>query len=218
MFKPEEIKLASIGTLTGILSQSIIGNTSSSTVYYYLNDHLGTPQVITDEDGEVVWRGDYRPFGEATVNPDSIVNSNFRFPGQYYDQETGLHYNWHRYYDPRVGRYLRPDPIGYLGGINLYAYCSDDPVNWIDPTGEILGWVIPGAGIVAVSVFIYQAYKAYKKGEEVRKLDEKLYGETDKGFPDPEHAEKLKEDADKAEKEFLEELEETFIQGAACAY
>jgi RHS repeat-associated protein len=153
MFRPEEIKLASIGTLTGILSQSIIGNTSSPKVYYYINDHLGTPQIITDEDGEVVWKADYMPFGGATVDPDSTTTNNFRFPGQYYDEEMGLHYNYFRYYDPNTGRYLRPDPshnvqprgtnIPYLlpsflntpQELNPYPYVLNNPLNLIDLNG-----------------------------------------------------------------------------------
>jgi hypothetical protein len=61
----------------GILSQTVVANTSSPKVYYYLNDHLGTPQVITDENGGVVWKADFKPFGEATVDPASIVTNNF---------------------------------------------------------------------------------------------------------------------------------------------
>ncbi|CAB1074023.1 Rhs-family protein [Olavius algarvensis Delta 1 endosymbiont] len=57
------------------------------------------------------------------------------YSGQYYDEETGLHYNYHRYYDPKTGRYLTPDPIGLEGGINLYPYVENDPINWIDPYG-----------------------------------------------------------------------------------
>ena len=57
------------------------------------------------------------------------------YPGQYYDQETGLHYNYFRYYNPQTGRYITPDPIGLEGGINLFAYVQNDPMNFIDPWG-----------------------------------------------------------------------------------
>ncbi|MCG2747914.1 MAG: DUF6531 domain-containing protein, partial [Desulfobulbaceae bacterium] len=80
-------------------------------IYYFINDHLGTPQKIVDSTGALVWEAAYMPFGQAQVLVASITN-NLRFPGQYYDEETGLHYNWHRYYDPGTGRYLTPDPIG----------------------------------------------------------------------------------------------------------
>ena len=77
----------------------------SDNLFYYHNDHLGTPLAMTDAGGNVVWKAAYDPFGEAQVDPSSTVTNNFRFPGQYYDEESGLHYNWHRYYDPRTGRY-----------------------------------------------------------------------------------------------------------------
>jgi len=72
--------------------------------YYYQNDHLGTPQMLTTASGTVVWSAQYTAFGSATVELGSTVENNLRFPGQYYDEETGLHYNYHRYYDPGTGR------------------------------------------------------------------------------------------------------------------
>jgi len=107
----------------------------SGNIYYYLNDHLGTPQFLTDSTNTIIWEATYKPFGEALANSKSEVEQNLRFPGQYYDQETGLHYNWHRYYDPKTGRYLTPDPIGLRGGINPFVYVLNNPVNAIDPLG-----------------------------------------------------------------------------------
>jgi RHS repeat-associated protein len=103
-----------------------------STYYFYQNDHLGTPQKLIGTNGLVVWAGVYDSFGNCQVEVDGITN-NLRFAGQYYDQETGLHYNWLRYYNPLTGRYLRTEPFGV--GLNLYAYCFNNPHNWIDPLG-----------------------------------------------------------------------------------
>ena len=100
-------------------------------VYYYHNDHLGTPQVMTDSTGAVVWAATYEPFGKATITAEQITN-NLRFPGQYFDAETGLHYNWHRDYNTEIGRYIQKDPMGQSGGINLYLYAADNPVAFID--------------------------------------------------------------------------------------
>jgi len=102
--------------------------------YYFVNDHLGTPHKIADSSGNVVWAAAYLPFGEAQIITGTVAN-NLRFPGQYYDAETGLHYNWNRYYDPKTGRYLTPDPIGLAGGVNPYVYVMANPLNWIDSNG-----------------------------------------------------------------------------------
>ena len=83
--------------------------------------------------GTVVWSADCRPFGQADVTVNTVAN-NFRFPGQYEDEETVLHYNWHRYYEPVIGRYLRADPFGLLTKMNLYTY-SENPVTYFDPHG-----------------------------------------------------------------------------------
>ena len=123
--------------------------------YFFVNDHLGTPQKIVNEAGQIVWAGFYQPFGKAWAYPADVTN-NFRFPGQYYDAETGLHYNWHRYYDPDTGRYITADPIGLDGGINLYAYVMNNPVNLTDPYGESPVPVI--WAIVRAALLLYDAY------------------------------------------------------------
>ena len=107
--RPKGTMVASIGSLYGLLSQTVVGQISREPVYYYINDHLGTPQKMVDESGTVVWAADYMPFGKALVTVNTVKN-NFRFAGQYYDSETELHYNYHRHYDPSIGRYLRTDP------------------------------------------------------------------------------------------------------------
>ncbi len=91
-----------------------------------------------------------------------MVN-NFRFPGQYYDKETGLHYNWNRYYDPETGRYISPDPIGLAGGNSLYGYAGADPVNFVDPDGEfaITGTLLAIWGITELAMSAYDLYDAY---------------------------------------------------------
>ncbi|WP_303650014.1 RHS repeat domain-containing protein, partial [Desulfobotulus pelophilus] len=111
--------------------------------YWYHNDHLGTPQMLTASSGAVVWEAKYESFGRALVDGGARVKNPLRFPGQYEDEETGLHYNWWRYYDPEVGRYLRVDPIGLEGGdVNLYAYAFSNPENYIDAYG-LMGTKIP---------------------------------------------------------------------------
>jgi large repetitive protein len=102
--------------------------------YWYQNDHLGTPQKVLDARGTVVWSAMYDSFGGAIVAVAGIEN-NLRFPGQYYDQETGLHYNWNRHYDPKTGRYLTPDPIRMEDGVNLFAYGLNNPLSNADSNG-----------------------------------------------------------------------------------
>jgi RHS repeat-associated protein len=103
-----------------------------SQYYWYQNDHLGTPQKIIAASGLVVWSATYDSFGNAQIGAQGITN-HLRFPGQYFDAETGLHYNRHRYYDPTTGRYLRADPYGQ--GLNHYAYSFNNPLTLIDPHG-----------------------------------------------------------------------------------
>jgi len=103
------------GLLFLVLMPQAQSQTPAEQIFYYHNDHLGTPKVLTDQTGAVVWDVDYTPFGEIAnyVTNTLPVDQPFRFPGQYNDTLTGLYYNWNRYYMPEVGRYNRDDYINY---------------------------------------------------------------------------------------------------------
>ncbi len=124
--------------------------------YFYINDHLGTPQFLIDANGCTVWGANYNAFGESKVSI-SIIENNLRFPGQYYDFETGLLYNFNRTYDPSLGRYIEVDPLGMgnkpermqlstanncMAGfndidINLYVYAKNNSIRFMDPFGTV---------------------------------------------------------------------------------
>ncbi|WP_231617134.1 RHS repeat-associated core domain-containing protein [Erwinia sorbitola] len=117
---------------------------SGDKIYWYHTDLNGSPQEVTNKQGEMVWSGQYGVFGQVTRQTDAMwrnfsqplggFRQPLRYAGQYLDEETGLHYNTFRYYAPEVGRFTTPDPIGLAGGINLYAY-APNPLSWIDPLG-----------------------------------------------------------------------------------
>ncbi|MCE6979300.1 RHS repeat protein [Pseudomonas frederiksbergensis] len=105
--------------------------------FYYQLDHLGTPQELTDFGGEIVWSAKYNAYGKVTrlaFGGGEQLDQPLRFQGQYFDAESGLHYNRHRYYNPDIGRYLTPDPIKLAGGLNQYQY-TPNPTGWVDPLG-----------------------------------------------------------------------------------
>ncbi|RMU30357.1 RHS repeat domain-containing protein, partial [Pseudomonas amygdali] len=81
-------------------------------VYYFHTDQIGTPLEMTDAEGQIVWQAKYRPWGAIEKLVVNEVEQNLRFQGQYFDVETGLHYNTFRYYDPEIGRFITQDPIG----------------------------------------------------------------------------------------------------------
>jgi len=116
-------------------------------VFYIHADHLGTPRKISrPSDNQVLWTWESEAFGNTPPNENPTGQGSFvfnlRFPGQYYDQETGLHYNYFRDYDAGTGRYVQSDPIGLDGGINTYTYVGGNPVNVVDPEG-LISIVIP---------------------------------------------------------------------------
>ncbi|MBI4691568.1 MAG: fibronectin type III domain-containing protein, partial [Nitrospirae bacterium] len=161
--------LVDVGKTT---SYTITGLTNGTTYYvsvtayadiketlYYHTDHLGTPILMTDKSGAVVWEKESLPFGEEYSLSGSIAN-NLGFPGQYFDKETGLYYNWHRYYKTDIGRYMSFDPIlrglsrsdtsscaqsvfglqlKNLKKLNPFIYTDSNPINFIDPKGLACG-------------------------------------------------------------------------------
>ena len=113
------------------------------TVYQIHTDHLNTPRAILDSQHRVVWQWYSGAFGETLPEEDPDGDGikfeyNPRFPGQYWDKETNLHYNYFRDYDPGIGRYIQSDPIGLLGGLNTYGYVEQNPLSFTDPTGEAI--------------------------------------------------------------------------------
>ena len=120
----------------GIWGTNPLFQIDSGSYYFYHNDHLGTPQSMTDQNGDIVWEATYEAFGKATVDLESTVVNNLRFPGQYWDEETGLHWNWNRYYDPGTGRYVSKDPLGiWAFDYNLFRYGLGNPVRYYDNDG-----------------------------------------------------------------------------------
>jgi len=128
-------------------------------VLYYHNDHLGTPQALYTKNGQLKWQAQYSAFGETTLIINQVTQ-NLRLPGQYFDAETGLHHNGYRYYDPKLGRYLQADPIGLLGGLNIYQYTGMNPIVRADVLGLSWGTAIwefakgVAVGVVGVAVAV----------------------------------------------------------------
>jgi hypothetical protein len=134
--EPKKVMVASLIDLTGLLVQGVVAQIPGETIYYYVNDHLGTPQRMIDDNGTVVWSADYEPFGQANITVNTIPN-NFRFP-------------------PRTGRYIEPDPSLTLNvgipflleaqlddsrALHLYSYAANNPGINIDPLGlEVAGY------------------------------------------------------------------------------
>jgi RHS repeat-associated protein len=131
---------------------------------------LQEPLCVTDSVGSIVWQADYLAYGKAQVRVDR-VRLPFRLPGQYHDEETGLHYSVARYYDSDLGRFLSLDPVRLPGGgCNYYLYCDGDPINRVDPMGAIsltLTAVLVGVGIgIAVGALVGAGLELYKQRDQ----------------------------------------------------
>lgn len=110
-----------------------VNSGSPETVTYIHTDHLGTPRFGTNSAGTSVWSWTNDAFGIST--PSGAATINLRMAGQYYDSESSLFYNWNRYYNPTIGRYISSDPIGLEGGLNTFGYAFQNPTSLIDPSG-----------------------------------------------------------------------------------
>ena len=118
------------------------GDSRSADIYWYHTDLNSAPLEVTDAAGNLCWSGQYDTFGKlqgqtvagAAKRQGAQYQQPLRYAGQYQDDESGLHYNLFRYYEPEVGRFTTQDPIGLRGGLNLYQY-APNPLMWVDPLG-----------------------------------------------------------------------------------
>ncbi|HME72608.1 MAG TPA: RHS repeat-associated core domain-containing protein [Myxococcota bacterium] len=144
---------ATVTLLALVLLEANCGGPPPATLSWVHTDYIGKPLAVTNTpssgSAQLVWTATYAPFGLATPNTNpsgaGAFNLDFRFPGQVYDAESGLHYNYFRTYDSAAGRYLEADPMDISsdltdptrlpGGLNLYTYVDDSPSRWVDPEG-----------------------------------------------------------------------------------
>jgi RHS repeat-associated protein len=128
-------------------------NTASPVTWWVHTDHLNRPVMMTDAAKGQVWQAVWKPFGEAqSITGPAALDT--RFPGQWFQIESGLHYNWHRQYDPTTGRYTQPDPLGFVDGPGVFAYAKSASLSYIDkdgrgigpyplPPGDLYDWLFP---------------------------------------------------------------------------
>jgi RHS repeat-associated protein len=122
--------------------------------YAIVTDLVGTPAELVTPQGEIAWRASSTLWGRTVDRRSQAADCPLRFPGQYHDEETGLHYNLARYYDAETARYLTPDPLGRTPSPNHHAYV-DNPLWWIDPLG------LAGKAKDPVRIFDDSTYKKH---------------------------------------------------------
>ncbi len=106
-----------------------------ATPFFYHQDALGSVVALSDAAGLLAESHAYGPYGQVDAPSGPSIGNPYLFAGREFDPETGLYYNRARFYDPALGRFLQPDPIGFADGLNLYAYVGGNPINFVDPLG-----------------------------------------------------------------------------------
>ena len=156
------------------------------TVNYFHCDQIGVPREMTDSQGKLIWKGRYDAWGQlihdSNRHAQRTTHQPFRLQNQYFDQETGLHYNFLRYYEPALGRFITQDPIGLMGGMNLYRF-EGTVQNQVDPLGLMVqmiaaSWLLEAlahataamTGIL-IGVGIMEAAEAMEATEEEDKAE-----------------------------------------------
>ena len=141
VYGPDGNRIAEFGGGTGALIREYVwldgapvAVIEGGVVYHVRSDHIGRPVFATTQTGTVVWTASWLPFGGVHVTTGAPIEA--RFPGQWFQMESGLHQNWMRDYDPTTGRYIEPDPLGLVDGASVYGYARGNPGRWVDPRGE----------------------------------------------------------------------------------
>jgi RHS repeat-associated protein len=165
VFDSEGRRIAEYNEGTGALIREYVWNgwdpvavIEGGVVSFVRADHIGRPVFATNPTGAKVWSATYNPFGGVHTSTGALPPN--RFPGQWFQSESGLHQNWMRDYDPTTGRYLQADPLGLVDGASVYGYVGGNPGRYIDPTGEFAaGGAAIGAGVsLGLQMFVNMWY------------------------------------------------------------
>jgi RHS repeat-associated protein len=205
-------------------------NTATPATYWVSVDHLNRPVKMTTATKASVWDAIWQPWGgvhSLIVTGTAVFDA--RFPGQWFQTETGLHYNWHRSYDPTLGRYTQPDPLGFVDGPSVYGYAKGSPQRWVDRDGQNAGTAIgvaiagPAGAIIGSAAFycaiypdkcrkilkqcmtVFNQSSADDEPKDLPKTDEtgKVHGPIPDTIPEDAKEEKLKELKEDLEKSIV---------------
>jgi RHS repeat-associated protein len=165
VFDSEGRRIAEYNEATGGLIREYVWNgwdaiavIEAGVTYFIRTDHIGRPAYASDDTGAKIWTATYLPFGGVRTTTGIPIEA--RFPGQWFQSESGLHQNWMRDYDPTTGRYLQADPLGLVDGASVYGYVKQNPGRWVDPKGEFIANAV-GAAVGGVSNLGFQFVRNY---------------------------------------------------------